>query len=102
MEILERMREFMSYTFPQGDTEGAARAVEAKRRTAAIDVSRCLAWGGAGCQLCYLACHLRDKAIEMRDQKPVVAALFCDGCGMCVTACGTVNDLPAIRLEEEG
>jgi len=65
---------------------------------ARIDVGRCLAWQGMSCQLCYLACPIRDKAIETRDQKPVIVSAFCDGCGMCATACKTVNDLLAIQM----
>ena len=70
--------------------------IESKK--ALIDIERCLAWSGASCQFCYLACPLRDKAIEMIDQKPIVVASFCNGCGQCVTACRTVNDLPAIKI----
>ena len=65
---------------------------------AQVDVSRCHAWGGLICQQCYLACPKRDQAIEMCDQKPVIATSICDGCAMCVSACETVNDLPAIRM----
>jgi len=67
-------------------------------RAARLDITRCLAWGGASCQLCYLACPYRDRALEMCDQKPVVITSACDGCAMCVSACETVNDLSAIRL----
>jgi len=65
---------------------------------ARIDVGRCLAWQGMSCQLCYLACPIRDKAIAMCDQKPVIVPALCDGCGMCATACKTVNDLLAVQL----
>src|SRR3989338_1504094 len=67
-------------------------------RIARLDISRCLAWGGANCQLCYLACPLRDRAIEMCDQKPVVHSFACDGCAMCEAACRTVNNFPAIDM----
>ena len=67
-------------------------------RVARLDITRCLAWEGMSCQLCYLACHDRDRAIEMRDQKPVIISSFCDGCSMCVSAFETVNDLPAIKM----
>lgn len=65
---------------------------------ARVEVSRCHAWSGLICQQCYLACPKRDEAIEMRDQKPVIVVSVCDGCAMCVSACETVNDLPAIRM----
>ena len=69
-----------------------------KPQIARLDIARCLAWGAMSCQLCYLACPARDQAIEMRDQKPVIISSFCDGCSMCVSACETVNDLPAIKM----
>ena len=65
---------------------------------ARIDIDRCLAWDGGNCQFCYLACPLRDKAITLDDQKPIVNILFCDGCAKCVTACRTVNDRPTIKM----
>ena len=65
---------------------------------ARLDIAQCLAWEGASCQLCYLACPYRDRAIQMHDQKPVIVVSACDGCAMCEVACKTVNDLPAIRI----
>lgn len=67
-------------------------------KVARLDEERCLAWEGGSCQFCYLACPLRDGAIILNDQKPVVNILFCDGCAKCVTACRTVNDRPAIKM----
>lgn len=58
----------------------------------------CLAWAGGSCQYCYLSCHLRDTAIILYDQKPVINSSFCDGCAKCITACRTVNDRPALRI----
>ena len=63
-----------------------------------VDISRCLAWGQMECQLCYLACPLREQAIQIHDQKPVIIASSCDGCGFCQQACQTVNDLIAIQI----
>ena len=63
-----------------------------------LDEERCLAWGGASCQSCYLTCPLRDYAITLDDQRPIVNMSFCDGCGQCVTACQTVNDRSALRM----
>ncbi len=65
---------------------------------AQVEVSRCHAWSGLICQQCYLACPKRDRAIEMRDQKPIIITSVCDGCAMCVSACQTVNDLTAVRM----
>lgn len=65
---------------------------------AQVDISRCLAWGHMECQLCYLACPHRDRAIEMREHKPVIIAAGCDGCAMCVDACKTINNTPALEM----
>lgn len=67
-------------------------------RIAFVDIERCLAWGGTSCQFCYLVCPLRDQAIKIEEQKPVVVPSRCTGCAMCVVACRTVNDLPAIKI----
>ena len=74
------------------------RAEAMERQAAVLDITRCLAWGNFSCQLCYLACPQKDRAIEMVDTKPVVRTLNCDGCALCVAACCTVNDLSAIKM----
>ena len=70
------------------------------QRIAVLDISRCLAWGDGDCQLCYLRCPLRDHAIVLNSGRPVIAASACDGCGVCVDVCRSVNDLGAIQLVE--
>src|SRR3989338_6371847 len=67
-------------------------------KVAQLKTECCLAWEGGSCQFCYLACPLRDKAIILDDQKPMVNILFCDGCAKCGTACQTVNDRSAIKM----
>lgn len=81
---------------------------EGDRRLAVLDVARCLAWGagpplaslaeGGECQLCYLRCPLRDGAITLECGRPTIVASVCDGCGICVDVCRTVNDLGAIQI----
>ena len=75
----------------------ALASVEATQRVAILDVSRCLAWGEGHCQLCYLRCPLRDRALVLEGGKPVIVTSACDGCGVCVDVCRTVNDLGAIQ-----
>lgn len=70
----------------------------ASRHIAVIDIPQCLAWGASPCQVCYLRCPLRDEAMVLDDGRPLVMASACDGCGVCVEACRTVNDVGAIRL----
>jgi len=72
--------------------------VNGEIRIPIVNISRCLAWGQMECQLCYLACPLRDKAIEMREHKPVIISAGCDGCAMCVDACKTINNTPALEM----
>jgi len=88
-----------SFVVRRGESHEAC-ADQARPLVARINVTNCLAWTGASCQLCYLACPLREEAIVMRDLKPVIDSFFCDGCAMCVEACRTVNDLCAVDLVE--
>lgn len=92
--FLNGIRSFAEKRFSKEESQDEA----SKTRVVFLDVTRCLAWGGVSCQLCYLSCHLRDRALEMRDQKPVIVESLCDGCAMCITACQTVNDLPALKI----
>ena len=68
------------------------------QQIAVIDPARCLAWSSSACQTCYLQCPLRDTAITLDDGRPLIMASACNGCGVCVEACGTVNDLRAVQL----
>ena len=70
-------------------------------KIAQVDVGKCLAWSGMSCQLCYLSCPLREQALYMQDIKPVVNVTACDGCGYCVTACATVNDVCAMVIMDK-
>jgi ferredoxin-type protein NapG len=71
-----------------------------RRPIAILDVSRCLAWETESCQICYLQCPKRDEAMVLHGSRPTVVASVCDGCGVCVEACRTVNTLGAIHLAE--
>ena len=70
----------------------------AARRMAILDVSRCLAWSGTDCRMCYLRCPKRDEAMLLEAAKPTIVTSVCDGCGVCIDVCRTVNDLEAIQL----
>ncbi len=82
--------------------EGALKPVEqvskVRMGVATIHESRCLAWGGQDCQLCYIKCPLRGDAIYQEDGKPVIRADACVGCGVCEYACHTVNNTCAIKI----
>ena len=69
-----------------------------RQRVALLDISRCLAWSGADCQACYLKCPKRDEAMRHEDGRPAIVTSVCDGCGICIDVCRTVNDLEAIQL----
>ena len=96
------MQEYRGFSGGKGETPELNTVASEGKRAAVVDIKRCLAWGEFNCQFCYLACPLREKAITMCDCKPVVNASSCDGCGMCVVACQTINDLPAIKIIHEG
>lgn len=69
-----------------------------KTKIALINIERCLAWGGADCQFCYLVCPLKEKAIQIHNEKPVIIASGCDGCGVCQKACETITDMVAVSI----
>ena len=70
----------------------------AYHQIALLDISRCLAWSGTDCQTCYLACPKREKAMTIEAGKPAIVTSVCDGCGVCIGVCRSVNDLEAIQL----
>ncbi len=76
--------------------DGQERAV--RQRVALLDVSRCLAWSGTDCQICYLRCPKRDEAMRYEEGRPAIVTSVCDGCGICIDVCRAVNDLEAIQL----
>ncbi|MBI1976548.1 MAG: hypothetical protein HYS56_03465 [Candidatus Omnitrophica bacterium] len=104
MEKTSSRREFLK-TFPYQMLKSVRSVIQGEKlpQTARIHIARCLAWHGMNCQFCYLACPLREQAIQIHDQKPVIIASSCDGCGFCQQACQTVNDLIAIEMvQKEG
>ncbi|GJQ23048.1 MAG: 4Fe-4S dicluster domain-containing protein [Planctomycetia bacterium] len=82
--------------------EGALKPVDhadkVKMGIARINESRCLAWGGQDCQLCYIKCPLQGDAIFLEDGKPVINEDKCVGCGVCEYACQTINNTCAIKV----
>lgn len=82
--------------------EGALKPVEHVDKItmgrARIDQSRCLAWGGQDCQLCYIKCPLQGDAMYQEDGKPVIREEKCVGCGVCEYACHTINNTCAIKI----
>ena len=96
--VLDGVRGLMSDLGRFASPLPAGREQPATRRIAMLDVSRCLAWGVGGCQLCYLQCPRRDGAIVLESGRPTVVLSGCDGCGVCVDVCRTTNDLGAIQL----
>lgn len=64
-----------------------------------INERNCPAYDGvSNCQLCHIKCPLSDSAIYLDDFKPTVNREACTGCGVCESACSTINSTPAIRV----
>jgi ferredoxin-type protein NapG len=84
--------------------EGALVEVKAKEEVAMgkayINESNCMAFGAQFCEQCVRNCPIPD-AMYMEDNKPVIRKEKCVGCGVCVTACNTVNQPIAIKVVPE-
>jgi len=64
-----------------------------------INERNCPAYDGvSNCSLCHIKCPLSDLAIYLDDFKPTVNKDVCTGCGVCESACSTINSTPAIRV----
>jgi len=74
---------------------GASRSLE-------LRADLCLAWGDMACVVCYGACPRRDAALVLDGQRPRLVLERCDGCGVCVAACATVNDRRALSWRTSG
>lgn len=81
-----------------GALKPVAHANNVRMGIARINESRCLAWGGQDCQLCYIKCPLRGDALIQEDGKPVINEEKCVGCGICEYACHTINNTCAIKV----
>lgn len=72
-------------------SSGALRAVEkdqVRMGLAEIDRTRCVAWQGDECKVCYTSCPFYNKGIILEDHKrPVVDSTVCTGCGICEHVC---------------
>lgn len=72
---------------PAGALDGAADPRRIRMGTAIIDATRCWAYQGGICDLCYQRCPLADQALRIAAGKPEVAPEACTGCGMCAEVC---------------
>lgn len=61
-----------------------------------IDTTRCLPYQGPECGACDNSCPI-DTALEFTNEKPVIHADQCSGCGLCVHAC--ILDPTAIEFK---
>jgi len=72
---------------------------DARMGLAAIDIENCLSWNGMRCEICYLSCPVKGKAITVEQRPgmqgiharlvPVVHSSHCTGCGVCEKRCPT-------------
>lgn len=75
-----------------------AKKEEVRMGLAKIDKGKCIAGDLFHCQSCVIACPIIG-AIEMVEGKPVIHEELCTGCGLCESACLTVNNACAIRVK---
>jgi Pyruvate/2-oxoacid:ferredoxin oxidoreductase delta subunit len=74
-------------------------AADVRIGLAYINERNCPAYDGvSNCSLCHIKCPLSDSAIYLDDFKPTVNKDVCTGCGVCESACSTINSTPAIRV----
>jgi len=85
--------------------DGALRPVEDIRKVrigvALIDRRSCIDYmeeQAPPCRQCYIQCPLKDEAIYLDRERPVIRAERCTGCGICENICRNVNPSPAIRV----
>jgi len=65
---------------------------------AVLGQDACIAWGGAVCMNCQVACTY--QAVRMDDRRrPSIDPVACTGCGFCIAACPTraIRIGPALR-----
>lgn len=75
------------------------QATDVRIGLAEINERNCPAYDGvSNCSLCHIKCPLSDLAIYLDDFKPTVNKDVCTGCGVCESACSTINSTPAIRI----
>lgn len=85
---------------PTGALSPALRDIkDARMGLAAIDIENCLSWNGMRCEICYLSCPVKGKAITVEPRPgmqgihaslvPVVHSGHCTGCGVCEKRCPT-------------
>lgn len=79
---------------------------------AILDEKNCVAFWGIRCDVCYRACPLLGKAIDLKYErndrtgkhaffKPVVDSDHCTGCGLCENACITKKPSIIVLPREE-
>jgi ferredoxin-type protein NapG len=100
---------------PTGALDPALREIKEADMGLAVfvGIGSCYAIWGTSCRACYIACPVKDQAINMkmlfRDRKtvfmPTVTAEHCTGCGKCEEACLTpeasIKVLPRALLEND-
>ena len=74
-------------------TGALSRGVEAERDcgVAVVASDACVAWNWMGCTLCHDECPVEGAITLDADNRPVVHADACDGCGACENACPSAS-----------
>ncbi|WP_373054579.1 ferredoxin-type protein NapG [Thioalkalivibrio sp.] len=92
---------------PTGALTGELENIEdARMGLAVIDTENCLSWQGLRCEVCFLSCPVKGRAISVERRPaatggyarmvPWVHSDHCTGCGVCENRCPT--DEASIRV----
>ena len=72
---------------------GALRAIpqdEARLGVAIVRPEICIAYSWVGCTKCYHACPIQAISLD-ENNRPIVEAAKCDGCGICENICPSTS-----------
>ena len=75
---------------PTPALNGNVKKEEVRMGLAKVVEKTCLGFNGIVCRVCYRACPLMGKAVDLNDElQPMISKDYCVGCGLCLYVCPT-------------